>query len=212
MKNKILLTSVITVVVCLSLIVGSTLALFTSDSTVNIGVGAGQVKIEAKIPSNTLTTSSMGDPNTPAGVFANTGTAKLTDGNKTLEIERMTPGDVVNFGIQVENKSNVAIKYRVVAEAVAGGGNTPDLTEVLTVTAIVNGQNYTLNKNGKTFTSNYILVGTTNGNGNAITNIDVTVSFPDGGHPNGNDLGDNAYQNGTAKLTFKVEAVQGNGV
>ena len=212
MKNKILLTSVITVVVCLSLIVGSTLALFTSDSTVNIGVGAGQVKIEAKIPSNTLTTSSMGYLNTPAGVFANTGTAKLTDGNKTLEIERMTPGDVVNFGIQVENKSNVAIKYRVVAEAVAGGGNTPDLTEVLTVTAIVNGQNYTLNKNGKTFTSNYIFIGTTNGNGNAITNIDVTVSFPDGGHPNGNDLGDNAYQNGTAKLTFKVEAVQGNGV
>ena len=49
MKKKILLTSILSVVMCLSLIVGATLALFGSESKKNIAVTSGKVEVEANI-------------------------------------------------------------------------------------------------------------------------------------------------------------------
>ena len=48
-KKKILLSAVLTIVLCLSLIAGTTFALFTSESKVNIAITSGKVKVEAEI-------------------------------------------------------------------------------------------------------------------------------------------------------------------
>ena len=58
MKKKILLTSILSVVMCLSLIVGATLALFGSESKKNIAVTSGKVEVEANIVG--ITTYSKG--------------------------------------------------------------------------------------------------------------------------------------------------------
>ena len=46
-KKKILFSSVMVIALCLSLIAGSTFALFTSESKVNIAVTSGTVKVTA---------------------------------------------------------------------------------------------------------------------------------------------------------------------
>ena len=48
-KKKILLSSVMVIALCLSLIAGSTFALFTSESKVNIAVTSGKVDVKASI-------------------------------------------------------------------------------------------------------------------------------------------------------------------
>ena len=49
MKKKILLSSILTIALCLSLIAGSTFALFTSESKVNIAVTSGKVEMLANV-------------------------------------------------------------------------------------------------------------------------------------------------------------------
>ena len=49
MKKKILLSSILTIVLCISLITGSTFALFTSESKVNVAVSSGKVEMVANI-------------------------------------------------------------------------------------------------------------------------------------------------------------------
>lgn len=96
MKRKTLISSILTIALCLSLIAGSTYALFTSQDEVNIAVTSGKVSVEAVILNNTLTTSSL-DVAQNQG-FANGGTALFTDSdNQKLELTNMTPGDKVEF-------------------------------------------------------------------------------------------------------------------
>lgn len=52
MKKNIILSSVLTILLCVSLIAGSTFALFTSESSVNIAVTAGNVEVVATIDEN----------------------------------------------------------------------------------------------------------------------------------------------------------------
>ena len=49
MKKKILLSSALTIALCLSLIAGSTFALFTSSKTFSIAINSANVKLEAQI-------------------------------------------------------------------------------------------------------------------------------------------------------------------
>ena len=49
MKKKVLLSSIVTIVLCLSLIAGSTFALFTSEKDLDVEVTAGNVTIDASI-------------------------------------------------------------------------------------------------------------------------------------------------------------------
>ena len=49
MKNGFLLSSFLMIALCLSAIVGSTFALFTSESTTNIAVTSGKVEVEATV-------------------------------------------------------------------------------------------------------------------------------------------------------------------
>jgi len=218
MKKIALLSSIVTILLCLSLIAGSTFALFTSTSKVNVAVTAGNVDVVASID-QTLKTWSLGQTEADAtnGTFVNGGTAVVNNEGE-LVISRMTPGDVVKFTINVTNNSNVAIQYRVKATSTIGGA-TVDLSDALTTTATIGGVEYKMEKNAKSFETPYVEVEATNGVGGSITSITVVVVFPNGNPDNtldnaGNviEYGDNHYQNAEAKIAFTVEAVQGNGV
>ena len=200
MKAKIFLSSILTIALCLSLIVGSTFALFTKTETVNIAVTAGKVGVEATIlPLATENTK----------LYA--GKAELSSGN-TLKIVDMLPGDSVKFTIQVENQSNIPLKYKVSAKsAYADGlqGVTSDLSDALECTATFNFDGATISKtlsknstDGKTFDTGYCQTPVATGTKNVVT-IDVTVTFPVADD-------NNTYQGAGAALTFTVVAVQGN--
>ena len=227
MKKKVLVTSILTIALCLCLIAGSTYALFTSEDAVNVAVTAGKLKVVATIDQD-LVTRSLEDPATAnrQGAFSNGGHAELVDG-KTLQISYMTPGDVVEFNIDVDNQSNVALKYRVSASIAQYAANVVNLADALEITVVVtnaNGYTAVLDQSTDAFTSGWIDVGVDATNaehvGNAITSIKVIVEFPNGIANNVYDTdgvtvlqyGDNHYQEATTALTFTVEAVQANGV
>ena len=104
MKNKILVSSILTIALCLSMIAGSTFALFTSESQVNVAVTSGEVSVLATA-SNLQYTSDLG---------STLGQATLSDKADSITVEGFTPGDRVSFDITVANESTVAINYRTV--------------------------------------------------------------------------------------------------
>ena len=102
MKNKIIISSILTIAMCLSLIAGSTFALFTSESKVNVAVTSGEVKVVATAGAVTYGStlgSTLGNAN--------------ANGNE-ITLENLVPGDFVNFDIKVVNSSTVTVKYRTV--------------------------------------------------------------------------------------------------
>ena len=54
MKKKVLVSSVLVIALCLCIIVGSTFALFTSKTQLNVAVTAGNVKVVATLQENSL--------------------------------------------------------------------------------------------------------------------------------------------------------------
>lgn len=137
-KKKTLLSAVLAIVLCMSLIAGSTFALFTSESKVNIAVTSGKVEVNAEIKGLTLYSATTENTGSVAGTiasgnhagtyyyesvspnFTNGGTAVLSDENGTLTLDRVTPGDKVNFNVGIANESNVNIKYRVIVNVTSG--------------------------------------------------------------------------------------------
>ncbi len=113
MKKKVILSSILTIALCISLIAGSTFALFTSTSQVNVAVTSGKVEVVA----------TASQPEYGSTLEA----GKLDESTATLEgnvitIDKMVPGDFVKFNITITNNSNVTIKYRTVFSLVADGG------------------------------------------------------------------------------------------
>ena len=199
MKRKALLSSIVTIILCISIIAGSTFALFTSEDSVNVAVTAGNVEIAATIEENTLKTWSLEIPQV-AGAFANGGTADVNDEGTTLTLDLLTPGDKVEFNVKVENLSNVHTLYRIraISEAVDG---YKDITPALVTTAVIE-------RGG--VAEEYVVGGTENASpwgyvleGDDFADILVTIEFPDA--PDNND-----YKNAKADITFVVDAVQGN--
>ena len=131
MKNKIILSSILTIALCLSMIAGSTFALFTSESKVDIAVTSGKVEVSATIGG--LETSSMGVAQA-AGTFANGGSATLSGG--TLTLANVTPGDMATFVITATNSSTVSVRYRFTWSI--SGELAPYLTATVDGNAIVN--------------------------------------------------------------------------
>jgi hypothetical protein len=135
-KKKTLFSSICAIVLCLSLMAGSTFALFTSESKVDISVTSGKVKVTATVDDMTLYSATTEDTGSLAGTiasgshagtyyyeevsptFTNSGTAEYADG--TLTLDRVTPGDKVNFNVGITNESNVNIKYRVLVTVTSG--------------------------------------------------------------------------------------------
>lgn len=182
MKKKVILSSALTIALCLCTIAGSTFALFTDSSEVSVAVTAGKVEVEATLDG--LLTYSMGEETAVAGSFVNGGTAAFT-GEKALVLDKVTPGDKVTFNVKIENNSNVSSSYRIkmtVLGGLAGG---------------------LVGKAGESYT-NTIPYTTTWSNlsfGEEIT-LPVSIELP-------KEAG-NEYQDKSATVVITVEAVQGN--
>ena len=188
MKKKVL-SAVLTIALCLAIIAGSTYALFTSEDNINIAVSSGVVDVEAFILDD-IVTYSLGQEQEIAGTFANGGTAKfsVTDEEKVLTLDKMTPGDRVEFTIEITNNSNVAIQYRLLWTIDDGA-----LAEVLVATV---GEEETSLAEASTEWALW-----NNDNGNTI-NLPVAIELP--------STVTNEYQVKPANITFKVEVTQGN--
>lgn len=116
MKKRIILTSVLSIAMCLSLIVGATMAFFGSESKANISVTGANVNVVASIdPATGFTTYSNGKTSEelgyPNGVFENGGTASI-DAEGMLVLNAISAGDSVKVRVDIYNDSNIRIQYR----------------------------------------------------------------------------------------------------
>jgi predicted ribosomally synthesized peptide with SipW-like signal peptide len=125
-----------------------------------------------------------------SGSFTNGGTATLV--GDTLTLDKVTPGDKVDFEINITNKSNVAIQYRVVIECVGD----PYLFSGLDFN--VGGSSF----NQTVYYSSTWSTPETQKENSTIATVPVTVTLP-------LDAGD-SFQNKSTSIRYTVEAVQAN--
>ena len=207
-KSSIIVASLAAIAVTGSLVAGATYALFTSESKTNIAVTSGKVSVVASINSDSLVTYSgevdsltgnvaadadhikatttLGKQN---GEFLNGGTASL-DANGDLVLNEVTPGDKVDFTINVTNSSNVAVKYRTIIKCATDDG-------------LFTGLKFTIGNqifSGRTSKSSWTTL-TANAAVSQST-LNCTVDLP-------SDAGDE-YQGKSCTISYTVEAVQGN--
>lgn len=109
MKKKLIFGSALGIIMCSSLIAGATMALFTSESKVNIAVTSGKVDVSAE--AKEVTTYTNGEV-TENGTFDNEGTAVIDDSGK-LVLSGITPGDKAVVKLEITNSSSVAYKQRI---------------------------------------------------------------------------------------------------
>ena len=185
MKRKSLVLSLLTVVCCLSLLVGATLALFASKQEVDISVTSGNVEVKATI--SDYSTYSKGVEMTK-GTFENGGTAKV-EGNSVV-LDRISPMDKIVVQIAVTNSSDIAFKYRMKL----GTEQESALADQLLIGLSENGADY----------SYYSSLVTAWQDGTAMkdTTVYLSVELPEYVKAD--------VQDQTCKITLTFEAVQGN--
>ena len=196
-KRGIILTSLASIAFAGSLLAGSTYALFTSESTTNIAVSSGTVDVVATIKKDSLKTYSgvsvtgnvktdVISETTVPGTFTTGGTASINkDGD--LELVNVAPGDKVTFQIIVENKSTVAVKYHTIIKE-----------EKVENSGLFRGLNFKIGESTNTEITDWETLEVKSNN----KVLECEVSLP-------TDTG-NSYQGKNAKISFTVEAIQGN--
>lgn len=223
MKKKILLTSMVTIVLCLCLIAGSTFALFTSESEMNIAVTSGNVKLTASISAVDLYSvraAVSGDTDTvldehgheyvyeqqQGGTFANGGTADLANGN-ALTLSKVTPGDKVVLNVASLNSSDVIVKARYTITVEDG----EELAKGLIVTIKdANGNVVETLQGLDSFVSSWETLTVGENLANSVIEIELPVSAGNE-YQHDNILAANPNYEGVS-INILVEAVQGNGV
>ncbi len=200
--TKVVLGSVMTMAMCASLIAGSTLALFTSEDSVNIAITSGKVDVKASLeelqtyvpdvdPATGLIKREDGKivykKTTENGQFDIVGgSAKIEDG--TVTFENFAPMDRVTFNITAQNAgSTIAAKYQTRVE-VTYGYELYSALEVKVGEALI--EQGTAISDWKTLS-----VGTNE-------SVPVEITFPE-------DAGEDP-ENKNCKITVSVIAVQAN--
>lgn len=127
-KRNVLLSSIITIALCLSVIAGSTFALFTDEKELDISVTSGNVEVDAKLDLVSTWSAEKATSFEDKYLvdeyghiynhieqkpyeFINEGNAEI-DADGKLVINKITPGDKVVAKIIVENVGNVSMIYR----------------------------------------------------------------------------------------------------
>ena len=228
MKKKILLSSIVTIALCLCMIAGSTFALFTDETdAMNVSVNSGDVEITAKLSGLELYSIVDADANTPNAerldvfgseyyfveayrgdnvtTFLNGGTAELTNNDSTLTLTNITPGDKVSFDIKGQNSSNVNTNVRFVINLGTTNPADLELADMLEITVTsgngtVNGY---LDANG-VYTSDWLYVpqNLNNEPADIAEYFTVTVRFlPEA---------DSEYENRSYAFNIVLQAVQAN--
>lgn len=183
-KRSVIITAILAIIMCASLAAGATFALFSSSSSVNIAVTSGNVEVTASVVD--IQKSYVDEHGETVNGKLFSGDATFDEGARTVTLSHVLPKDTVKFKVKVVNGSNVAIKYRMVMSLVEDNG----LFSSLDIT--LNGKKFY----GYTSGTKYTLLDAEK----QIDDISVVISLPK-----------EATCNGSAcKLTYKVEAVQGN--
>ncbi len=189
MKNKkVILSSILSLVLCLSLIAGGTFALFTSESKTNIAITSGNVEVLAWIAD--IKTTSLGTVQTDPTAFELGGTANYDTASNKLTVDKIAPGDLVEFTVHIENKSNIAVAYRIKV-AFAGA-----LENALVANITLPGEKE------QTLTSLDVATDWKKFDDSNKVEIPMSVELP---YKVGND-----YMNKSAEIIVTVEAVQAN--
>lgn len=190
MKKKLILGSALGIIMCSSLIAGATMALFTSESKVNIAVTSGKVDVSAE--AKEVTTYTNGKATTENGTFDNEGTAVIDDSGK-LVLSGITPGDKAVVKLEITNGSSVAYKQRISLSSTLDA----ELMDQLIVGVSEDNQSYT-------YYSDYV---TAWEKGEPVeepvtTTIYLSIELPA-------YVGDD-WQGKEGEIALAVEAVQGN--
>lgn len=189
-KRNVVVSAILAIMLCVSLIAGATFALFTSESKVNIAVTSGKVSVVANIDETSVQTKQLYDTQYEVGkgnMFMGEDVATFTAAG--LELNNVVPGDGIKFNIVVKNESNVTVQYRTIISC----ENDDGLFAGLNIT-VGNNENYS----GVTLVSNWAQLAV----GSADEIVPVTIELPEGAG--------NEYQEKTCAISYKVEAVQGN--
>ena len=205
-KRKLLITSVASLMLLSTVVVGSTFALFTSKSETNITVTTGKVSVvseatnlktysPAVIPTDHVVKEYIED----TGTFVNGGTATLTANE--LVLDKLTPGDKVSFDIHVGNESNVNIKYRVLLTEANPDSATNDskkLFSALKFKLAYGEGEATEYENIIKYQSAWKTLAAEG----AMDNAHIEIELP--------TTADNVYQGLSTSIKYVIEAVQGN--
>jgi len=189
-KRNVVVSAILAIMLCVSLIAGATFALFTSESKVNIAVTSGKVSVVANIDETSVQTKQLYDTQYEVGkgnMFMGEDVATFTATG--LELNNVVPGDGIKFNIVVKNESNVTVQYRTIISC----ENDDGLFAGLNITV---GDN--VNYSGVTLVSDWAQLAV----GSADEIVPVTIELPEGAG--------NEYQEKTCAISYKVEAVQGN--
>ena len=185
LKRTSIVLSVVAILLCVVLAVGSTFSLFTSKTDGEINVTAGEVKVTASL--GDLKTWSLGEEQ--VANFANLG--KATIDGAALTLKDVTPGDKAQVNIKFANDSTVAIAYRL---SFALEGTLADALKI------------SITRDGKTLplatpSSEWYY---TTAAKELLPDVTVSIELP-------KTVGDD-YQGKDAKITFQLDAVQANAV
>lgn len=204
-KRNVIVSALLAICLCVSLIAGATFAIFTSESKVNIAVTSGKVKVSATVDNlklysleniNLGTLSGTTTDCTEAGKFLNGGTAELThaeDGTENIKLINITPGDKVTFDITVKNYSNVNTKYRTRVAMAEDGDEILYKTLEFKVDGAVIGEKSPWNE----------LAAVTDKDGENIATYECSVELPVA-------VEGEEYMEKSCAIVYTVEAVQGN--
>lgn len=112
MKRNTLILSILTLILCVSLVAGASFALFTSESKVNVAVTAGTVNV----------TATFGELSYESTLGETLPESNATVNNNTITINKIVPGDVIKFDITIHNASDVTAKYRTLISVLEDNG------------------------------------------------------------------------------------------
>ncbi len=191
-SSKTLILSAAAALAFGSVAVGTTYALFTSEAGTSVTVTSGKVSLKTEIKNIKLfslseTTGEVTEISSQ-DTFTTGGTFSYADGEVSLD--KIVPGDKVEFEMDITNESNVDIKYHKLFKVLEDTG----LCAGLEMT--IDGEAY----DGATLSSEY--VDWLKEDAGTPKTVKISIALP--------VAAGNAYQNKTCKLSFKYEAVQKN--
>ncbi len=203
-RRNVIISAVLTIAMCVSMIAGATYAIFTSEDTVNIAVSSGTVKMTAKLDSTSLVATSRGadvymsEATDGKAYFATGGYAEVTrEGD--IKLVNIVPGDAVTVNINVENLSSVDVQYRVVMGYTDGSDEA--MKSALVANANIEGSSYAMN--GGVTLWKYLARETQLEDGV----IEVTVELP---YSAGNEVQSEPGAERSVGIVLSLQAVQGN--
>ena len=189
--------SIVTVIVCVILITGSTFSLFTGGDNGDVIIDAANVEVSVSIGNLKLYSKGVEQLGTK---FQNGGIADASDlANGKLVLTNMSPMDRITFTVDVTNESTIDTVYRVKISA------NGELAEALVVQTAGAPSNFGV-------TDWIPLAAASSENGDKFSAIVVSVEFPNGDADKWipEETGDNVYENTSCTIDIAVEAVQGN--